>query len=365
MLTDAELLQAYVIGRSPDALAELWSRYAALVRDNCRRHLGETLWVDDAAQEVLRLLAEDAASINGQHLEAWLRKTARNVCANWHRGEARRHRHEVACGLDAQNVRRLVTDVQRPSSDAGIALETALEKLDEKQRRSIGLRHLEGRDIEDGAREMGASKHAVDYYWWRGLQRLRELLKNARITFPLLIPWPFRLRFRRAGMFAPPKVLVAAAIAIATAGATGVVIHRSNRFTAPPPPPTAPSPPYVVAPAPLSPLAPPPELLADPERIRAGLRTHGEWVSQIIEGMNYLSNRPGDMRIEADWKSLANIGITRHNLVNVTLEQGTLMTQVNQFIKQIAPSGTLRAVVRGDHIVIECNPDFGFANHWR
>jgi RNA polymerase sigma-70 factor (ECF subfamily) len=122
---------------------------------------------------------------------AWLRAILANALAAAARrfaAEARdlKREHSLEAELDASASRLeglLAADQSTPSERAArgeelLRLAAALARLPADQQRVVELHHLQGRPVAEVAAEMGRSKPAVVGLLFRGLKRLRELLKG-------------------------------------------------------------------------------------------------------------------------------------------------------------------------------------------
>jgi RNA polymerase sigma-70 factor (ECF subfamily) len=122
---------------------------------------------------------------------AWLRR----VLANNLRDEVRKfataardvgRERSLEAALDESSSRVeawLAADQSSPSERAErnerlLALAAALARLPEDQRQAVELHHLHGRPLEEIAAALGRSKGAVAALLFRGLQKLRDILRE-------------------------------------------------------------------------------------------------------------------------------------------------------------------------------------------
>ncbi|HMA94753.1 MAG TPA: sigma-70 family RNA polymerase sigma factor [Polyangiaceae bacterium] len=158
-VSDAELVQAAARGDSR-AISVIWERHAAAVRRVLRGALGPDSAIEDLLQEVFIALLRGVSRIEqGCALRAYLTGVAVR---------------QAALELRRRKVRRWVTltptgqlpDVPTRARDsegreALFALYRVLEKMGTRERLAFALRHIEGMEILEVARSLGASESTV------------------------------------------------------------------------------------------------------------------------------------------------------------------------------------------------------------
>lgn len=168
--SDQELLRRFADGRDESAFAALVRRHAPMVREVCRRLLGQVSDVEDASQVVFLVLACKAGSIRRrQSLAGWLYGIAYRTALRLRRDAARRK------GREGRTATRTPSD---PVSEAirrelCEVIDAELYRLPEGQRAALVLCYLEGCTRDEAARQLGQSLRTLD----RLLQRGRELLR--------------------------------------------------------------------------------------------------------------------------------------------------------------------------------------------
>jgi RNA polymerase sigma factor (sigma-70 family) len=157
-----------------EAFAVLVTRHISLVYGVCRRQLRDVHLAEDATQAVFVILARKAPRIAPQTiLPGWLHQTARHVCANIRRTNARRLIHEK----EAAQVKQ--SDIGAPQAQTvaeSSLVDDALAKLALDDRNAILLRFLEGRTFHEVGKVLSISEEAARKRVERGLERLRRLL---------------------------------------------------------------------------------------------------------------------------------------------------------------------------------------------
>lgn len=148
-------------GPLPDHYRRVW-RFV-------RRRVGSVEDAEDLTQEVF---ANAAASLEGRDADSatlgWLYTVARRRMVD----EARRRGRSWTAPLE------LVADPAAPEarygSEVAQALDAALSRMPEGQRRVVLGRLIQGRSFAELGRELGATEEACRMRFMRGLQQLRE-----------------------------------------------------------------------------------------------------------------------------------------------------------------------------------------------
>lgn len=178
--TDEELLAAYAAGRV-EAARELTARLAPRVFAHAARMLGaDRAEAEDVTQEALLKLwriAPDWRAGEAQ-VTTWLYRVTANLCI-----DRMRRRRRAGPALDA---------IPEPEDDSpsaaqamqdrarAEALQGALDKLPERQRQAVILRHIEGLANPEIAQIMDIGPRAVESLTARGKRALEALLMGQR-----------------------------------------------------------------------------------------------------------------------------------------------------------------------------------------
>ena len=180
--TDAALLSRFISARDERAFAALVDRHAPLVLHVCRRVLGDIQDAEDAVQATFLILARKAASVRPRDmLPAWLHVVARRVAIRARSAKTRQFR---ATG-------HLVVPVVDPRPDPladlsarellGI-IDDELSRLSAAYRLPVILCCLEGRSVEEAARQLGWTAGSVKGRLERGRARLHNRLVRRGLT---------------------------------------------------------------------------------------------------------------------------------------------------------------------------------------
>jgi RNA polymerase sigma factor (sigma-70 family) len=218
-LTDSQLVERFVASRDEAAFEVLVWRHGVMVYQLCRRLLGHAQDAEDAFQATFLILARKAGSIGKREaVGSWLYKVAYRVALGARAGAARRAR-----------LQRPLADLPAPDErdplqcDLKETLDEELSRLPDKYRAPFILCYLEGKTVEEAARQLGCPRGTVGSRLARGRERLRR-----RLTGRGVAPTAFALTAAladKAGAVCIPAPLASAtarAAANYAAGLTGV-----------------------------------------------------------------------------------------------------------------------------------------------
>ncbi len=180
--SDAALLGRFIANRDERAFAALVERHAALVLQVCWRILENIHDAQDASQATFLVLARKPAAVRPpEALPAWLHGVARRVAL---KARSARFRHQrLERPLSA------VTVDSHPDPLAELTTRDFLTIVDEEVRRlaevyrlPVILCCLEGRSIEEAAKQLGWTAGSVKGRLERGRARLHERLTRRGLT---------------------------------------------------------------------------------------------------------------------------------------------------------------------------------------
>jgi RNA polymerase sigma factor (sigma-70 family) len=171
-LSDAQLLERFL--RSHDELAFevlLW-RHGTMVLDVCRRLLRHEQDAEDAFQATFLILVRKAATIGKREsLGSWLYKVAYRVaCAARNAGTNQAPPYRVPA-----------REVSGPAHDAewrdlAPLLDEEVNRLPDKYRVPVVLCYLQGKTVDEAARQLGCPRGTIGTRLARARQRLRSRL---------------------------------------------------------------------------------------------------------------------------------------------------------------------------------------------
>ena len=169
-LDDSALLRQYAGNNSDDAFTTLVTRHINLVYSVALRQVGNPHHAKEITQIVFIILAKKAGELrHDRALSSWLFRATRLTANNFVRSEIRRQRREQEAFMQSS--------LNEPIGEAwpriAPLLDTAVEKLNEKDRRAVLLRFYEGRNLSEVGAALGASEDAAKKRVTRAVEKLR------------------------------------------------------------------------------------------------------------------------------------------------------------------------------------------------
>ncbi|HEY7308270.1 MAG TPA: sigma-70 family RNA polymerase sigma factor [Gemmataceae bacterium] len=178
-LTDAQLLEAFLVRHEESAFTALVRRHGPLVLGVCRRVLGDRHEAEDAFQATFLVLLRKARSIqSGRALGPWLYGVAHRTSRRARDSLARRRAAQKRIWERA----RQSTQPARDGEDWRPLLDEELSRLPEKYRAAIVLCDLQGRTHKEAARELGWPQGTLSGRLWRGRALLARRLRRRGLT---------------------------------------------------------------------------------------------------------------------------------------------------------------------------------------
>jgi RNA polymerase sigma factor (sigma-70 family) len=180
MNDDLTLLREYARRNSEEAFAALVSRHVNLVYSVALRQVRDPHQAEEITQAVFIILARKAESLGPKTiLSGWLCRTARYACANALTMQRRRQHREQEAHM--QSV------LNEPASDEtwlqiAPLLDTAMEKLGQKDHDAVVLRFFEGRNFKEVGAALGASEDAAKMRVNRALEKLRKFFTKRGVS---------------------------------------------------------------------------------------------------------------------------------------------------------------------------------------
>jgi RNA polymerase sigma factor (sigma-70 family) len=183
-MTDAQLLDQFLLRHDQVAFAALVARYGPLVQKVCWRVLHHAQDVEDAFQATFLVLARNAASIRKrQNLASWLHGAAYRTALRARRDANRRQHHE-------QEARRMPPR-QPPLDAAWRELQTLLDEeianLPDKYRVVFVLCCLECKNKHDVAGQLGLKEGTVSSRLAHARKLLQQRLTRRGLTLSVVL----------------------------------------------------------------------------------------------------------------------------------------------------------------------------------
>ena len=223
VLSDAELLAAFVQRRDADAFTQIVERYGPMVYRVALRAVADRHLADDVYQATFLVLAQSARQIkHGELLPAWLHGSARNIAR---RALADRHiEHQKLALLASQSSSEKggeMTTSTEVDPFAELArlneqqlLDEELQQLPEASRTPLVLFYLEEKSQAEIAQLMGLTVEAVEGRLRRAKQELRQRLIRRGVFLSTIVAAATVLTPSLATA-APASTLVSSTIATA------------------------------------------------------------------------------------------------------------------------------------------------------
>ena len=184
--SDDALMAAYAAGQ-PEAARLLIARHAPRAMALATRLLGDRAEAEDVAQEALLRLWRVAPEWQAgrAQVSTWLYRVVRNLCT-----DRLRRRRGPGAGVDLDSIAEPASPrpgvvAQMIAADRAGALQAALDRLPERQREAVVLRHLEGLANPEIAEILGVSIEAVESLTARARRNLVQMLAPERETLGL------------------------------------------------------------------------------------------------------------------------------------------------------------------------------------
>ena len=174
--SDATLVQGVLSG-DRNAFAELYDRWAGLIRAMCFDVTRDLDAAEDLAQEVfLRALRKLEDLRDPARFVSWLMGIARHVCHEWQRGRLQKQRRLTSLTDDVP-----LAAEDPPSDDRGSLLREAVAALPERERLSLQAFYLRGLDAEQARSALGLSQPTFYRVLASARQRLRQTLSRKQV----------------------------------------------------------------------------------------------------------------------------------------------------------------------------------------
>jgi RNA polymerase sigma factor (sigma-70 family) len=183
-LSDSRLLEHFIHRRDEAAFAALMERHGPMVLGVCRRVLHDAQDAEDAFQATFLLLVRKAASLGRRDLVGnWLYGVAYRIAVRTRANAIRRRAHErQAMPMAAvEPLHEVVWRDLRPVLDAEI------NRLPEKYRAPLVLYYLEGKTVQETARQLGVPLSTAATRLVRARERLRKRLERRNLGVPMLV----------------------------------------------------------------------------------------------------------------------------------------------------------------------------------
>lgn len=173
--SDAKLVAAVLSG-DRSAYADLYDRYARLVRAICYDATRDLNHAQDLSQEVfLRAYRKLGDLRNADKFAGWLVGIARTVGREWQRRRWRDRHEYVGTSPESADCDRKSWDEERI-----VNLREAMQSLPERERLALHVFYLQGESAEAVQGVLGLSRSGAYRLLERARQKLKRLLQEDR-----------------------------------------------------------------------------------------------------------------------------------------------------------------------------------------
>ena len=175
--SEATLVQGVLSG-DRNAFAELYDRWAGLIRATCFDTTRDVDTAEDLAQEVfLRALGKLESLRDPARFVSWLMGIARHVCREWRRGRLQNQRRFTTLADDAP-----LAVEDPPADDRGALLREAVAALPQRERLSLQAFYLRDLDAQQARTALGMSQPTFYRVLASARQRLRHALSHQEVS---------------------------------------------------------------------------------------------------------------------------------------------------------------------------------------
>jgi RNA polymerase sigma-70 factor (ECF subfamily) len=166
----------------------LMEKYQVLVMRMIYRHTGMHQEAEDLAQDIFLKIYRAAGNYSPRaQFKTWLYQVVANHCINFHRSQ-RKHKYDGTLDPSLSEADRAdpsgagsrheaSAEKKLQQADLKAAVQSALDKLPDRQRMAVILFRYEGLSYGEIARALGCSVSAVESLIFRAMNTLKELLK--------------------------------------------------------------------------------------------------------------------------------------------------------------------------------------------
>jgi RNA polymerase sigma factor (sigma-70 family) len=180
--SDATLLGRFISQRDERAFTVLVDRHGPLVMQVCSRVLGNVQDAEDAFQAAFLILARKASTVHPREtLTAWLHGVARRVALKARSARTRQVREAPRGAAPPADPRPDPLD-DISGRELLMVIDEELQRLPEAYRLPVILCCLDGRSLEEAARQLGWSRGSVKGRLERGRARLHDRLVRRGLT---------------------------------------------------------------------------------------------------------------------------------------------------------------------------------------
>jgi RNA polymerase sigma factor (sigma-70 family) len=177
---DMMLLREYATRNSEPAFEQLVLRHINLVYSAALRRVHDTHLAEEITQAVFIILARKAESLGPDTiLSGWLYRTTRYAAADALKTQRRRQQREQEAHMQSLSNEPPTDDAWKQIAPL---LDTAIDKLNERDRNAVVLRFFEGKSLNEVGAAVGVSPDAAKRRVHRAVDKLRKFFSSRGIT---------------------------------------------------------------------------------------------------------------------------------------------------------------------------------------
>jgi RNA polymerase sigma-70 factor (ECF subfamily) len=190
-LSDETLISEVCEG-SREALAQLFRRYARIVRGVAYRVLHDACEADDLLQDIFLLVHRLARSFDSSRGSArfWILQMTYRRAISRRRYLNSRHFYTRVdlddVGTELADPRTSMAEIEGviDATRGNGGLQKVFEELSENQQQTLKLFFVEGYTFDEIAAKLGQSRGNIKNHYFRGLERLRKHLFSGKLAGP-------------------------------------------------------------------------------------------------------------------------------------------------------------------------------------
>jgi RNA polymerase sigma-70 factor (ECF subfamily) len=190
-LSDEALMAEICLG-SREALAQLFRRYAVIVRGIAYRVLRDGCEADDLLQDIFLLIHRLCGTFDSSKASArfWILQMTHRRAISRRRYLNSRHFYTR---LELEDVESELADPRTSAAKieelidrtrGNGSLQKVFEDLSENQRQTLQLFFVEGYTFDEIAEKLGQSRGNIKNHYFRGLDRLRKHIFSGKLAGP-------------------------------------------------------------------------------------------------------------------------------------------------------------------------------------